>query len=157
MKEWPMYQEVQADLLNHEDLLRQTDFVLHGCNCQKTFGSGIAALIADGWPEMYRADLNDTRSPSERFGSYTEADVHRVAYDFIGLNVYSQFFYGPPSEKHFDIDKFTQALITLEPKVQGKKVLMPMVGSGKGGGNWEDIKQRIKTVWGSVHVTVCYL
>lgn len=119
------------------DLLRApVDIILHGANCQKIMGAGIAAQIKKQFPKAYEVDLNDTRDTYEKLGSFSYAfENNKHIY-----NLYTQPFPG----KWFSLSALDNALVNFKHDIAFKniehlKIGMPYIGCGIGGGNWNTI------------------
>jgi O-acetyl-ADP-ribose deacetylase (regulator of RNase III) len=123
------------------------DWVLHGCNCHHTFGSGIARSIAEKWPAAAAADRKTPYGDRRKLGASTNALITTEARPFYVVNVYTQF--GVSSEKdQFEYEAFERYLVKLArrtklmPKVQ---IGMPYIGSGRANGDWQRIEKLIQT------------
>ncbi len=66
------------------------DAVVQVCNNYKCFGSGIAAVIANRWPEVYDAD-KATDDGDEKLGTFSFADVEGMGRFY---NLYAMFGLG---------------------------------------------------------------
>lgn len=65
----------------------EVDYLLHCCNCQNNFGSGIAKTIKEVFPEAYELDCSFARKGRNFLGNVGESSVGV-------LNLYGQEYYG---------------------------------------------------------------
>jgi O-acetyl-ADP-ribose deacetylase (regulator of RNase III) len=122
------------------------DCIAHGCNCQKTMGSGVARALRDKWPEIYRADETFPFSALNKLGKFSEAKLSNGKTCF---NIYSQLDYRGRYEGRTDLD-----YVALEKglesvfrtmKARGlKSIALPRIGCGLAGGNWTIVSEMIE-------------
>ncbi len=159
-----MVREIKGDFFK-QILTGIYDHAVHGCNCQKNMGAGLAKMFANQYPQLRVAD-QEHQKPT--MGGYSNA------YDSITdtnlVNIYSQFWYGKPygnvkalrSQKYaFDIyenrlNAMKKAFTSLNAKYSGDHFLIPMIGAGLAGGDWNDIKTIIKNSLKDCHITFVY-
>jgi len=128
------------------------DIIAHGCNCFCTMGAGIAPQIKEAFPSAWAADLETVKGDIRKLGDYTFGR-HRISNflenDLIIINAYTQYKYGANHidgvTKPFDYQAFTICMRKINHIYKGKRIGLPLIGSGLGGGNWEVIKAIIKT------------
>ena len=150
------FAEVEGDALDL--FFNSTDdaVIIHGANCQKVMGAGIANQIRQQMSPLFYLDQYDTRTPSQRFGSYSAVVVGHVAEKMkIGANLYSQFSPGA----NFDITALRNALKSFvfsipKDKRAGITVYTPKIGCGIGGGKWEEVEPVIKKELAQFNVVV---
>ncbi len=122
------------------DLMKFTESAFgHGCNCQKTMGSGVAKAVKDTYPELTFVDKMDARAPIERLGEITTVKLKNGKR---GYNLYSQFEYFPRGICHLDYDALESALIyTTEDMIKNglQTLALPKIGAGLAGGDWNRI------------------
>jgi O-acetyl-ADP-ribose deacetylase (regulator of RNase III) len=128
------------------------DVLVHGANCRKLMGSGIAGAIAKRIPQLTSVDLEDHRDSVGRLGRWSTCIVTHerkltlpddpeptkdVFLDkpFIGVNLYTQL--NPGAQFYHPV--FEEGLRRLAEIHRSKIIGMPMIGGGIGGGNWEQI------------------
>lgn len=150
------------------------DVVLHGCNCFNTMGKGVAKQIASEWPEVAVIDRATRRGDRGKLGTYTLCWVNRPEYRFMLFNLYTQYYYGSANEHHFDHHALWDALVKVEtylrylpnppwmsppdrlarPVLDNRlRVLLPMIGAGYGGGDWEKTSRTIQQILGRYSLT----
>ena len=141
------------------------DIIVHGCNCQNTMGSGIAAEIRERYPDAYKADYEymmdeDWRRcpPVFKLGSYSEARVYGGGRtQFLIVNAYTQVGYLPRGVDHFEYNSFSLILRKLAAIYPDKRFGFPYIGMGLAGGDkdriiamLEDFAEKVSIKGGSV-------
>ena len=132
---------IKGDLI---EFFKQGEFsaIAQGCNSFSTMGAGIAKQIRDNFPEAYKADVGDKRSPLTKLGSFSRSKVgNREVY-----NLYTQFEPGRNFEYCALKSSLERLTFYLEAKssISGLPILpigIPLIGAGIGGGNWNVIKE----------------
>lgn len=137
------------------------DVIIHGTNCQKTMNSGIAKQIKDTFPEVYKVDCNDARTPKEKLGSfsyyvYTSTEKESK----IVINAYTQLNWGKGLQVSYY--HMEQSLIAIRKFIGflGKiniKIGYPLIGAGRGGADWNVVSPMLdKHFNGLDHTLVVY-
>lgn len=163
--------EIKGNLLDLADK-GNFDLIMHGCNCQNTMGAGIALQIRKRYPQAFKRDAQYFRehvspSPIQQLykartsvllGNFSTSQVyafdaeHEDAPLFTIINAYTQILPGA----NFDIN----ALIVIMKKINliyaGKRIGIPLIGAGIGGGNWESIKQSVEAFLSDMDVTIVH-
>ncbi len=70
----PIIETKRGDLLDAFDL-NEVSTIVHGCNCFRSFGAGIAKSIKERYPEAYDADLNTAHGDKNKLGQYSYAEL----------------------------------------------------------------------------------
>jgi O-acetyl-ADP-ribose deacetylase (regulator of RNase III) len=115
---------------------------MHQANCFSTMGAGIAKQIKEKFPEAYKADLDDPRTPKEKLGSFSCAicDNDRL----IVINLYGQYNYGSnPHTCYTDYVALTTAIRSAIEAIKSSgrdmkdiKIGLPgLIGAGLAGGD----------------------
>jgi len=131
------------------DLIKLTleghfDVIIHGCNCFRTMGAGIAKQIKQTFPEAYIADCNNPCPCLERLGNISYAVVKRLGRDFVVVNAYTQLNYSRvPGKVSVDYNAVRRSLRRVKSLFSGQKIGYPMIGCGLAGGDWDIISQII--------------
>ena len=155
-KKVPTYQEVNGDALDLFFNSTTDATLIHGANCQKVMGAGIANEIRNKVAPLFYLDQYDNRTPSQRFGSYSAVVVGQVKEKIkIGVNLYTQFSPGPS----FDITALRNSLKAFAFSIPNDKrvditVYTPKIGCGIGGAKWEDVEPVIKKELADFNVVV---
>ena len=149
------YLERQGDLLEN---LGDLDIVVHGCNCFCTMGKGIAKSIKSRFPGAYLADTLTEKGNIDKLGTWSQ--WFDIESETLILNAYTQYQYhkvpGTPGNL-FRYDKFTEICRSINKTWPGSKIGLPKIGAGLAGGDWDKIKEIIKTELRDCHVTVFWL
>jgi O-acetyl-ADP-ribose deacetylase (regulator of RNase III) len=121
------------------------DFLIHGCNCRGIMGSGVAKEIKRRIPEAFSAYHhvchNSNLQGSELLGTNVV-----VPFGFTTrcvVNMFTQNFYGT-DERHFNYGAFAKCLNVQFSMKFDQKIVMPKVGAGLGGGDWQIIEEIIR-------------
>ncbi len=129
---------------------------LHGANCQKVMGAGIANQVRQQIAPLFYLDQYDNRTPTQRFGSYSAVVVGTVNEKIkIGVNLYSQFSPGA----NFDMTAFRNSLKCFTYSIPKEKrsaltLYLPKIGCGIGGGKWEDVEPVVRKELAEFNVVV---
>ena len=129
---------------------------MHGANCHKVMGAGIANQVRTKISPLFYLDQYDTRSPSQRVGSFSAVVVGTVDEKIkIGVNLYTQFSPGA----NFDIIALRNSLRAFTSSIPLDKrknmtVYLPKIGCVIGGGKWETVKPVIEKELSQFNVVV---
>jgi len=136
-------QEVKGDAI---DLFFKTEgnaIFMHGANCKKIMGAGIALQVRQMLPPLYFLDHFDTRTPTQRYGSYGATILAGGENQPIklGVNLYTQYIPGPV----FSLDALKTSLTGFKLSIPEEQrplfeVIVPQIGCGIGGGDWDVVK-----------------
>ncbi|MCY9870506.1 hypothetical protein [Vibrio barjaei] len=111
--------------------------VLHCLNCQGKHGSGVAKALTQAYPGLSEVVAKKGRG-KKLLGEYSclNTDVGVI------YNLYGQEFYGRDKKAvYLDYQALDRSLKKVAPFLRGKKVLIPMIGSGTANGCWLSISQ----------------
>lgn len=148
-----MIKEVKGNLLDLFDE-GKFDVIIHGCNCMKLMGSGIAAQIKERYPIAYSVDCADTRKPINRLGDFTIATVIGESMQTI-INLYSQFLPG----RALDYEALILGLRKIKNIYETNKnyrIGLPQIGCGIAGGDWNRVKKIIEQELEGLDITIVY-
>lgn len=119
-------------------LNREVQYVGQGCNCYCKMGSGFAKLISDNFPAAVDADNNTIPGLSTKLGTFSHAFIHCNSMHI--FNMYTQFYYGKASARHFDLEAYRRALVAVLNNIpNGATLFIPAIGAGLGGGDIHEI------------------
>jgi O-acetyl-ADP-ribose deacetylase (regulator of RNase III) len=107
------------------------DLVLHGCNCYNIMGGGIAAQIAQRWPDARLADDETVKGDPGKLGSYTLA-LHG---DLKILNCYTQYSISRDGQDVFEYAAFERVLSKIALRWGCARIGLPLIGMGLAGGD----------------------
>lgn len=168
-----MYNEVHGDLIK---LVREGmfDVVTHGCNCLCQMGAGIAPQMAKEFAcdvfkmegSEYRGDINKLGTidwelkwfEDNRWVTYPDEDGKWATHQLFVVNSYTQYSYGRNHadgvNKPLDYEALTLCMRKINHTFKGKHIGLPQIGAGLAGGDWQRIKEIIKTELKDCDVTV---
>jgi len=109
------------------------DVIVHGCNCFNEMGAGIAKQIKSHYPEAYEVDQKTTKGDISKLGTYTIAEHNGL----IIVNAYTEYKYG--RGKQVDYEAIQQVFHRIVRDFSDKKIGIPKIGAGYGGGRWKII------------------
>jgi O-acetyl-ADP-ribose deacetylase (regulator of RNase III) len=132
---------------------RDFDVILHGCNCFNVMGGGIAAQVAQQFPDAYLADQETVRGDVGKLGSYTVGMSGRL----VILNCYTQYGISRDGQDVFEYTAFQRVLDKISQRFGQWRIGLPLIGMGLAGGDPDRIipmieafAQRVATQGGSV-------
>jgi O-acetyl-ADP-ribose deacetylase (regulator of RNase III) len=85
------------------------DYIVQGCNCFHTMGSGLAGQLVKKYPFVLVADKTSIYGDREKLGTWTSAKVLSNHNQFTIVNAYTQFFFGMGTDV-FEYDSFDEFL-----------------------------------------------
>lgn len=117
------------------------DVIIHGCNCQHNMGGGIAAQIANQYPEAKAVDEEYSMyhdKPEYMLGNATTVDVED---GFTIVNGYTQLYGGSGSLSYAAMEL---VFMKVAAGFAGKRIGLPYIGCGIAGGDQEKIVDMIE-------------
>lgn len=121
----------KGDVLNSNE-----EVVVHGCNCFKTMGSGIARQVRAECPNAYAADQKTLYGDKTKLGTFTWG---KEANGMIVINAYTQYGY-TRTNVDLDYEALTDVMTFIcewmDKEMLGKVLAMPKIGCGLAGGDW---------------------
>lgn len=128
------------------------DVIVHGCNCFCVMGAGIASGVRRVFPGAYAADLETTRGDISKLGTFSSAVHGNVTV----VNAYTQYYYGG-MRVYVDYDALRRVMRSIKNTFTGKRIGMPLIGSGLAGGSWDIICNIIESELEDEDVTIVIL
>lgn len=109
------------------------DFIVHGCNCFCTMGSGIAREIRDRYTGAWRVDQDTDEGDITKLGNWSEYDTG----DFTIVNAYTQYGFnrGGSTNDVFEYASFELILKKLIHLYGEYRFGLPYIGMGLAGGD----------------------
>ena len=162
--------EIKGDLI---ELAKAGEFdvITHGCNCQNSMGSGIAVPMkqnfgCDSFPKehpKYQGDINklgtiDFQSGTvvnKEFKNWLYSDTRHEGHILTIVNSYTQYRYGR-EKRQVDYEAMTICMRKINAIFPGKRIGLPAIGAGLGGGDWTIIKNIIESELKDMDVTIVY-
>ena len=125
----------------------------HGCNCHDAMHSGVAWEMQRAFPivrEMDTKYFESTPNNSDMLG--TVLPIYLSGSTFV-LNMYTQYF--PGADCRYDaIEKAFAQSNDVIPKNGFKSLIIPRIGAGVAGGDWDKIAEIINRVTPDLSITV---
>lgn len=158
------YNEVKGNLII---LAMQGNFdaIAHGCNCFNIMGAGLAPQMDNAFgcnnSTRYTLEHPQLKGNPDKLGrvqhnhwNWVEDRPVKIDDDLseylIVVNAYTQYYPG----SNLDYEAFTLCLRKLNILLKGKHIGLPQIGCGIAGGDWEKVKEIIKTELKDCNVTV---
>ena len=107
------------------------DIILHGCNCYNTMGAGIAAQVAQQFPDARLADDETVRGDAGKLGTYTIGMSGRL----VILNCYTQYGISSTGNDVFEYNAFERVLNKIQYRFGKWRIGLPLIGMGLAGGD----------------------
>lgn len=142
-----MLKYIKGDLIKSD-----CDIIIHGCNCYRTMGSGIAKQIKETYPEAYDIDSKTMWGDKDKLGTFTHIKTKNKYFpekDIIIVNAYTQHKYGREKGKIYaDYKAIHDVMIKIndffvDTDMKKLKIGMPKIGAGLAQGDWGTISEII--------------
>ncbi len=127
----------------------ETGFIVHGCNMQGKMGSGVAKVLRDRYPTIYRpyAYLCEMRKNAVDEGTRNLYNIapQEVRDGLFVINALTQEFYGYDGAKYVSYEQIIKCfkeINDLIPEyvahglIEDTTVNFPLIGCDLGGGDW---------------------
>lgn len=138
---------VKGDLFTY---LQPGDGMIHGCNAQGVMGSGIALAVKNTYPGAFAEYRKVEETQGLQLGSiipyYDTTDMIWV------INGITQNLYGRNGSRFVSYDAVTEVFENTRNYIERfqpgfKRLFLPLIGAGLGGGNWHIIQTIIEEVF----------
>ena len=134
---------------------KEFDIIIHGCNCYNTMGAGIAAQVAQQFPDARLADDETVRGDAGKLGTYTIGMSGRL----VILNCYTQYGISSTGNDVFEYNAFERVLDKIQYRFGKWRIGLPLIGMGLAGGDEgrivpmiEQFAERVERQGGSVTI-----
>lgn len=118
----------------------------HGCNCHVAMASGIAGEFVRAFPDLVETDKEyNFKYYAFMLGRYSEHKEGTVTI----LNLYTQF--NPGRDCRYDAIRSAFAMVE---KSGFRNVIIPRIGAGIAGGDWNVIEAIINSECPTTNITV---
>lgn len=160
-----MYKEIYGDIIKLS-LDKQFDVIVHGCNCMSIMKAGIAAQMSKTFntnkykQELIGPDINklgnieyeDFAISNSTFFNINYGETNLQGDEFIlsVVNAYTQIKPG----KFLDIEALKICLRKINIIFAGNHIGLPQIGCGIAGGDWQIVKEIIKTELKNCKITI---
>jgi O-acetyl-ADP-ribose deacetylase (regulator of RNase III) len=133
------------------------DVIAHGCNCFCTMGKGLALQIKEYFPEAYEVDCETDTGYPDKLGTCTAATINLTSGKVLDVvNAYTQFHYRG-RESGTDYEALRGCMQHIKKTYAGKRIGLPKIGAGLGGGDWAIISAIIEEELAGEDVTIVVL
>lgn len=125
------------------DILQQNSgLIVHGCNAQGVFNSGVAAQIRAKYPVVY--DQYKNLQTGE--GSLGICQIVKVTETMFIGNCITQLYFGKDGKRYADIRSIRKSLDSAMfwCDLMKQPLYMPEIGCGLGGLHWDEVATVIK-------------
>lgn len=148
-----MIQIIYGDLIAIADI-GVFDVIVHGCNCLHTMGAGLARQIRWHYPAAYNADCRTIKGDRRKLGTCSVAQcMTRQGQSLYIVNAYIQYDWRGHGRKA-DYDAIRQRLDWVAQTFPESRIGLPMIGSGRAGGDWSVIERIIAEELDTLDVTI---
>lgn len=142
------FKEVYGDIRR---CYKDYDVIIHGCNCQNTFGTGIADIVGKISPLAVKADKQTKKGDAKKLGTYSTAVEGSVRI----INAYTQVYWGRDDDVLYcDYDAIRKVLRQISKDYPNSRILMPKIGCGLANGCWITVSSIIEAELGNCDVTI---
>lgn len=148
-------QYVEGELINLIES-GEYDVVVHGANCFCTMGAGVAKVLRQRFPSIYRVDLTTVKGDRKKLGTLSLAQVRVEKKRRIMLvNAYTQYAYSS-RVKQIDYEAVRRCFAKINSFFTNRalRFLMPKIGAGLAGGDWNKISEIVEQEMKGRDVTV---
>lgn len=128
---------IKGDLVKMAQL-GEFELIAHGCNCMCAMGKGIALTIKKAFPKAYEVDCETTAADKEKLGTCSVADCELDKGQVLVVNCYTQFHWRGTGSK-ISYDAIESCMKWIKGNYSNKKIGLPLIGAGLGGGDWNRI------------------
>lgn len=147
-----MLNAVESD---KEGTLTNKTFFAHGCNCHAAMGSGIAPQIAKAFPQVEEQDrlfynVMSRLDTPEHYKMLGDARPVSLTRNVTVFNCYTQFYPG----KDFRLTGLLKSFNLINRMIAGHTLIIPRIGAGVAGGDWDEISNAINSVTKEVNIIV---
>lgn len=142
--------EIDGNLI---ELFKQGEFdiIVHQCNCFNTMGAGIAAVIAQEYPEAEAADQATRVGDINKLGTFEAVQTK----DGIIINLYTQYSTGMRFGVPTSYLALREGLRAIAKQFKGQRIGTYPLGCNRGGADWATVRNiLVNTVCHENDVTI---
>ena len=136
------------------------DVIVHGANCFRTMGKGVAKTIKQVFPEAYEVDKETHTGDPSKLGYFTCATVRKPKGAITIVNAYTQYTYNSKygmDKQQVDYNAVEDVFKRIKEAFSGYRIGYPKIGAGLASGDWGIISKIInETLEGEDHTLVEY-
>jgi O-acetyl-ADP-ribose deacetylase (regulator of RNase III) len=135
-------------------LVGQFDVIAHGCNCMCVMGAGLAKQIKRKFPDVFALDRRSGVT-TEKIGGINWVDHDIDGHNLTVVNAYTQVHYGH-NQRQCEYGAIRECMQKIKKHFSGKRIGLPKIGAGLGGGDWNLIREIIEHELAGEDVTFVY-
>lgn len=145
-------------VINKDITTVEQGVIIHGVNCQRAMGSGVALALLTAFPVVYQAYMS-LKIEDMKLG---KTQLVPIRPDLFVVNAFTQFYFGADGQRYANSiaikDCIYQAAQFCDE--QGLKYLYaPKIGCGLGGLDWEkEVKphfEELATLFPNINIVIC--
>lgn len=129
--------------------------IIHGVNCQRVMGSGVAKSLYTRWPKV-RSMYMTIPQKEMWLGAVQRVQVDQFMHVF---NCWTQEYYGNDGKAYGNLDAIEASLLKVvawaEENRWAPAIYMPRIGCGLAGLDWSDVEAIITGIKSTIEVVVC--
>lgn len=130
-------------------LLEKTDAIVNTVNCVGIMGKGIALQFKKAYPDNFKQYEKACKKEQVVLGKMFIVNLNTLIQPYYIINFPTKLHW-KSSSKIEDIEKGLVSLVEDIKRLNIKSIAIPPLGCGFGGLNWEDVKNKIKTILGTL-------
>jgi len=136
------------------------DIIVHGCNCFKNMGGGIAAQIANRYPTVEAADNATPDEALPKLGTIVPVWLSNRWLSWfikpkIVINAYTQYNPGRDGNLQAVIHSFYELTDFIHKNNwHDKKIGIPAIGCGIAGLEWEEVERILDPICKDLDITL---
>jgi O-acetyl-ADP-ribose deacetylase (regulator of RNase III) len=141
--------EYKAECILKAAQRREIDYLLHGCNCMKTFGAGFAKKLKEKYPDANKADQRNPIPPYGKIGGYSSCviDDQFCSPNLTIVNLYTQYDYGTGCRRaEYGAIKRSLEMFARDFCTMGRTIGLVKIGCGLAGGQWSVVQSIVEEV-----------
>jgi O-acetyl-ADP-ribose deacetylase (regulator of RNase III) len=129
--------QIFGDIRNYA---HEYDIIIQGCNCFCVQGAGLAKTFSETYgtsnPNTYELEAKEFVGNNWKLGNYQGKYINIKGKEVLVVNAYTQYKPGPDAK----LWAIQSIMYKLNLKHAGKSILIPEIGCGIGGLNWDEVK-----------------
>lgn len=140
--------EYKAECILEAAQRREIDYLLHGCNCMKTFGAGFAKKLKEKYPDANAADQRNPLPAYAKIGSYSSCVIGDFCEpDLTIVNLYTQYDYGTGYRRaEYGAIKRSLEMFARDFCTNRKTIGLVKLGCGLAGAQWHIVESIVEEV-----------
>lgn len=132
--------------------------IIHGVNCQKAMGSGVAKALYEKWISVRDGYMSLPKN-AMKLGSIQMIEVEP---NIVVINCFTQHKFGTDGDKYANAESLRECLHKVASYAVDNgniEIFSPRIGCGLGGLDWETevlpVFQEIDELYHPIYITIC--